>query len=103
MVGAFWGQFYMFWGEMLYKCMSVGNIRYMIQSQRGEPVFGLPNLGNLLTRPYMGGPDYKWPCISTLRSKIHCIYLHTVIHHSPGHPTHWAIDPYPLVYILKKI
>jgi len=50
----------------------------MIQSQRGEPAFRLPNLGNLLTGPYMGGPDYKRPRASTLRSKIHCIYLHSL-------------------------
>src|SRR5258706_2964242 len=67
-----------FGAKCLYNCMSVGNIRYMIQSQRGEPAFRLPNLGNLLTGPYMVGPDYKRPRTSALRSKIHCIYLHSL-------------------------
>ena len=62
MVGVFWGQFYMFWGEIfisLYVCR-------------------LPNMGNLLTRPYMGGTDHKWPCTGALRSKILCIYSHSL-------------------------
>ena len=63
-----------FGAKYLYHCMSIGNVRYIIQSQSGKPAFGLPNLGNLLTGPYMGGTDYKQPHTGTLRSKIHCIY-----------------------------
>ena len=60
--------------EYLFHCISQGNSMYILQSWGGAHAFRLPNLGNLLTRLYMGGPDYKHPHASTLRSKIHCVY-----------------------------